>query len=99
MDIVFGFALLLGVPLAYAWVQVLLLRRWVGGWRLAAALPLAGCAVWAVNFAWDVTSDATSHNLFPFEILIGAGVALLYLGCLAALRRMVAGPVPGRGQS
>ena len=43
------------------------------------------------KFAWDVTLDPTSHNLFPFELLIGAGMALLYLCCLALLRRLAEG--------
>ena len=65
-----------------------MLRRWASGWRMAAALPLLGRAVWVATFAWDVSLDPTSHNLFPFEILIGAGAALLYLGCLAVIRRV-----------
>ena len=39
----------------------------------------------------DVTVDATSHNLFPFELLIGTSGALLYLCCLALLRRLAEG--------
>lgn len=80
--------LLLGLPLAYAGLQVLVLRRWAGGWRLAAALPVLGWTLWAANFAYDVGRDPTSHNLFPFEVLIGAGAAAGYLACLALLRRI-----------
>ena len=90
--------MLLGIPIGYAWAQAKLLRRWAGAWRLAAGLPLLGWAIWAGNFARDVTRDPTSHNLFPFEVLIGAGMALLYLGGLAVLRRLTLGPAPGRGQ-
>ena len=75
-------------------LQARLLRRWAGGWRLAAGLPLLGWAVWGGNFARDVTRDPTSHNLFPFEILFGALVRCAYLGCLAVLRRIARGP-PG----
>lgn len=87
-----AFPMLLGLPLGYAWVQARLLRRWTGVWRLAASLPLPAWVVWGGNFARDVTQDPTSHNLFPFEILIGAGAALLYLGCLAMARRIATRP-------
>jgi hypothetical protein len=79
---------LFGLPLAYAGLQVLVLRRWAGGWRLAAALPVLGWTLWAANFAYDVGRDPTSHNLFPFEVLMGAVAAAGYLGCLALLRRI-----------
>ena len=94
----FAFPVLLGIPIGYAWAQAKLLRRWAGAWRLAAGLPLLGWAIWVGNFACDVTRDPTSHNLFPFEVLIGAGMALLYLGGLAVLRRLTMGQAPGRGQ-
>src|SRR5688572_3910310 len=67
-----GFAVLLGLPLGYLALQTRLLRRWHSGWRLAAAAPLPFWLMWAARFAWDTTLDPTSHNLFPFEILIGA---------------------------
>jgi hypothetical protein len=86
--------LLFGLPLAYGWQQLRVLRRWPGGWRLAAAMPLPGWGVWAGSFAHDVSRDPTSHNLFPFEILMCAAVAALYLGGLALLRRLARAP-PG----
>jgi hypothetical protein len=92
MDTLIGllaFPLLFGLPLAYAWLQVRVLRRWTGPWRLAAALPLPGWTIWTANFARDVNLDPTSHNLFPFEVLMGAGVAAGYLGCLALARRLL----------
>jgi hypothetical protein len=83
------FPLLFGLPLAYAWLQVRVLRRWAGPWRLAAALPLPGWAIWGANFARDVTLDPSSHNLFPFEVLMGAGAAAVYLGCVALARQLL----------
>ena len=62
--------------------------RWAGTWRIAAGLPLFGWALWGGKFARDVTLDPTSHNLFPFEVLIGAAIATAYLACLTILRRM-----------
>jgi hypothetical protein len=77
---------LFGLPLAYAWPQARLLRRWDGPWRVAAALPLPGWALWTFIFARDVTADPTSHNLFSFEILMWAGLASCYLGGVALIR-------------
>ena len=81
--------LLFGLPLAYVWLQMRLLFRWAGPWRVAAALPLVGGAVWGGNFASDISEDPTSHNLFPLEVLIGAGLATLYLGAIALARWLV----------
>ena len=81
--------LLLGIPVGYFWLQVCLLRRWAGEWRVAAALPAIGWLVWLAGFVRDVSVDPTSHNLFPFEILIGVALAGLYLGALALARRLL----------
>ena len=90
MDWLVAFVLIAGVPLTYIALQLRLLRRWRGGWRLTAALPVAVVAGWAANFAADVARDPDSHNLFPLEILIGALGGLLYLGFLATTRAVVA---------
>jgi hypothetical protein len=92
MDLVLGLPampVLLAVPVAYLWLQLCLLRRWAGAWRLAAALPAISWSVWLAGFARDVAADPSSHNLFPFEILIGVALAGFYLGCLALARRLL----------
>jgi len=43
----------------------------------------------------DITRDPASHNLFPFEVLIGAAVALPHLGLLAVAKRLCRGPPVG----
>lgn len=90
-----AFLLLLGAPIGYLLVQARLLARWRGGFQAAAALPLLGWGVWGSLFVRDVARDPTSHNLFPFEILIGVAVALPYLGLLAGVRRLCRGPPVG----
>lgn len=77
---------LLGLPLVYAGAQALMIRRTDGGWRVAAGLPLVPWALWALWLAFDLLRDPTSHNLFPFEILIGSSLSLLYLGGVAVAR-------------
>lgn len=84
-----GMAGILGIVVAYLAAQAGCVGRWSGGWRLAAGLPLLGWAVWGGLFARDVSSDPTSHNLFPFEIMIGATAALVYLGVLTVARHML----------
>lgn len=74
--------LLLVPPLGYVLAQRAALR-WQGGWRMASLAPLAGWALWTLNFAVDVARDPSSHNLLPFEILMGVLLALGWLGALA----------------
>ena len=83
-----GMVALVVVPVAYAAAQIRCLRRWRGGWRLAAGVPLVGWAGWAAMFLRDIAADPTSHNLFPFEIAIGVVIAGPYLGALQLLRRL-----------
>lgn len=93
MEILLGFvgmAGMLGVAVGYVAAQASCIRRWAGSWRLAAALPLAGWAVWGEMLAHDLGVDPTSHNLFPFEIMLGVVGALAYLGLLAVTRRLLA---------
>lgn len=57
--------------------------RWRGGWRLAAAVPGATMAFVVLRIVIDTTRDPTSHNLWPFEIVMRGGwvcVAMLPLG-------------------
>lgn len=88
--VMLGLLILLGVPLGYLALQRRALAAWRGGFRLAAALPLPGWIVWGAKLALDLARDPTSHNLFPFEVLIGAAMALAYLGLLAGLRQLTA---------
>ena len=57
-----------------------LLRRWTGAWRIAAGAAPARLGDLGRQLRARRHPDPTSHNLFPFEVLIGAAVALLYLG-------------------
>ena len=79
-------ALLAGLPLSYVVVQYFALTRWTGGLRIAAAVPLPLWLVWGAILVVDLFRDPTSHNLLPFEILLGAIVALVYLAFLQLVR-------------
>lgn len=59
------------------------LWRWRGGWRLAAAVPAVIMAFVVLRIFIDTTRDPTSHNLWPFEIVMWGGwicVGMLLLG-------------------
>lgn len=74
------------IPITYTWAQYRVLKRWQGGFRILAGIPLIGWAIWLVKFGYDVACDPTSHNLFPFEIAMGVAMAGTYLGMLALIR-------------
>lgn len=67
-------------PLWAAW-------RWRGGWRVVATVP--GLVVlWVVlRIVFDTARDPTSHNLWPFELLLAGGASsVVMLGLLLARR-------------
>jgi hypothetical protein len=64
--------------------------KWRGGWRIAAAFPAAMMAFVVLRIVVDGTMDPTSHNLWPFEILM-AGAASTGFVFLAGLLRKIAG--------
>lgn len=51
------------------------LWRWRGYWRLVAAIPGAWMAFVVARLFIDTARDPTSHNLWPFEIVIWAGLS------------------------
>lgn len=63
------------------------LWRWRGGWRIATAVPAAVMAFVILRIFFDGLRDPTSHNLWPFEILMagGASVAVMIVLGLARL--------------
>jgi hypothetical protein len=77
-----------GIPL-YFIVQILVLWRWRGGWRIAAAVPavpmllILGHAIFAF-FA--------GSNIFPLFLIFTCLPALIYLVFLGVLRRLLSQP-------
>ncbi len=68
-------------------LSVRTVRKWRGGWRIAAAVPAAWVAFVILRIVLDTARDPTSHNLWPFEILIACGGAVLIIGLLSLVRR------------
>lgn len=63
------------------------LRRWHGGWRMAAAVPAMLMGLVVLNIVIGTAIDSSSHNLWPFEILIAGALSAGAMGVLAIVRR------------
>jgi hypothetical protein len=72
----------IGIPLWSVW-------KWRGGWKIAAAIPAAVIAFAVLRILVDTARDPTSHNLWPFEIIIFGAVAVGIIGVLKIARRMM----------
>ena len=85
-----GFMLLmLGALIAGFAAPVWALWKWQGGWRVAAAVPAVLMVFVVLRIIWGVSRDPTSHNLWPFEILIYGAVSLVIMGALLIARRFI----------
>ena len=65
------------------------MRRWQGGWRLAAAVPAGWVGLVVLRIVLGTAVDPTSHNLWPFEILQASVVSLVLIGAMMLGRRVV----------
>jgi hypothetical protein len=64
------------------------LLRWRGGWRTAAAVPAALMSFVVLRLIIGVTRDPTSHNLWPFEILMVGLASVVVMAVLMLLRKV-----------
>lgn len=69
--------------------------RWRGGWRLAAAVPAVVMGFVVLRVLIDTSRDPTSHNLWPFEILMFGALSAGAMVVLFALRKVT---MPARSQ-
>ena len=67
---------------------VVALFRWRGGWRLAALVPMVLVSFVVLRMLIGVERDPTSHNLWPFEILIAGSESIAVLAVLLIARRV-----------
>lgn len=100
-DIAFfgGFMMLVYALGAFAFVApAWALWRWRGGWRIAAAVPALAMACVVLRIVIDTGHDPTSHNLWPFEILMwGVPCAMAMIALTIAHRVARRGTGTGRG--
>ncbi len=64
------------------------LWRWRGGWRIAAALPAGAMAFVILRLIVDTARDPTSHNLWPFEIVMAGGACSVVMVVLIVARKL-----------
>ncbi len=64
------------------------LWRWRGGWRLAAAVPAVLMAFVVLRIVVGTSSDPSSHNLWPFEVLIAGAESIGVMLVLVIARRV-----------
>jgi hypothetical protein len=69
------------------------LWRWRGGWRIAAAAPAVVMGFVVLRILVGTSIDPTSHNLWPFEILMVGAASTVFMIVL-----MVARKVTGAGR-
>lgn len=63
------------------------LWRWRGGWRVAAAVPAALMVFVVLRIVLDTARDPTSHNLWPFEIIMAGALSAAAMLALRAARK------------
>ena len=64
------------------------LRRWRRHWRWAAAVPLLGMVFVVLRLFVDIVRDPTSHNLWPFEIVLWGACSVGWMLVLALAHRL-----------
>ena len=64
------------------------LVRWRGGWRVAATVPAALVAFVILRLILGTWMDPSSHNLWPFELLMVGGLSVAIMIVLMLLRKL-----------
>ncbi|MEZ4869519.1 MAG: hypothetical protein R3C14_49805 [Caldilineaceae bacterium] len=75
-----------GLALGFLWLVARGLWQWTGWWRAAIALPLLLLVGVVGNIGIGIWLDPTSHNLWPFEVLMWLAVAMGVAGLLYLAR-------------
>lgn len=73
---------------AFVALEVVLIRSWRGWWRRMAFVPAAAVALWAAMIIVSTILDPTSHNLWPFELVLWLAGAFAALGLMALIKRL-----------
>ena len=61
-------------------------NHWHGNWKHVATLPFIALALIVFNIIVGITLDPSSHNLFPFEILLWSLGSLGFIGICSLIR-------------
>ena len=87
--LVSGFMLvMLGLAVGGVGAPAWALWKWRGAWRVAAAFPALIMAFVVLRIVVDTARDPTSHNLWPFEVLMWGGGSVGIVAALGLARRV-----------
>jgi hypothetical protein len=77
----------IAIPVAYAALQIRLLRISKGWWRLAATVPLAVWAAWVAVLILRPDLEKDPSEVLALEIMAACCLSMTYLWLLRRLRR------------
>jgi hypothetical protein len=84
MDMLVGFLATMSLP-GYWVLQIMLARRYRGGWRIAALAPLA---VMVPLLIYSGVALAAGSNLWPLFMILVSPIAFVYLAIVGTVRSM-----------
>jgi len=86
MENTLGLVLLVAFPLATMIAAFRAMRRWEGGWRLAARLPLVAIIG---DLIFSVVSNAMDPgaHLWPYELMVVTAISAVFLVAASSLRK------------
>jgi len=64
-------------------------RKWHGLWRMTTLVPIAVMLFIIFRLLIDTSHDPTSHNLWPFEIIIGCVFNMMIMAILLIIRKIM----------
>jgi hypothetical protein len=82
-----GLVLLIAFPFAVMTAAFRAWRRWTGGWRTAAALPMIAIGGDLIFSYASSLLDPSEHPLWPYELMTITAVSAVFLIGAASLRR------------
>lgn len=86
--------LLVANPLFLIWLALRSCIVWNGAWRIIALMPLAGFIIHVAALFFAIMREPTSHNLWPFEIILTSFLGWSVLLCFYLIRAMFCPYVP-----
>lgn len=57
-------------------LPIVAFRKWQGGWKVAAAVPMCLMGFAILQIVFGLMLDPTSHNLWPFELIFIGAICL-----------------------
>jgi hypothetical protein len=82
-------AIICGSFVGFIFLEIKAMKTYEGFWRPLAVLPLVALIAIVGSIVFGIRSDRTSHNLWPFEIVLWSIGSLVYLGMLHLIRKIV----------